>query len=166
MRSRRFYICVMVLTSLAAFVAGAVVTTKAREAILPCVRANRFELVDASGQARAILRVDRWGAGLELLDPAGLKRAQFLARANGSELALVEGNLLRGRFAAYGSGGTELEVFGAGAKVRLFGSPTGEAGLELYNSGREADGTFIVKRDQTSQLRIIAPDGGDAWQAP
>ena len=115
------------------------------QALQPILRAERFELVDASGTVRASLNTEASGAGLTLRDETGTSRVVLVTDPHVGHGLFVTGEATRGAVVVGASTSNTL-----GIQVT---SPDGSKALVQAGS----TGTGFAVAD---------PAGQSIWQAP
>jgi hypothetical protein len=134
-------ICLLVAIAAVAYAAG---KTSASEV----VRAQKFELVDARGEARASLGVDSDGPAFELTDDGGRPRARLFVDADGVGLMLLDE---KGAMRAGLGVGPEGPALGL-----LDGKETARASI-----GVESDGPAVTLWDADRTPRVALASTSD-----
>jgi hypothetical protein len=136
------------------------------------IRAQRFELVDASGAPRAILAMGDSGAMIEVLDEAGQARAQIVQTPEGEyAFAILDAHGTQ----RWGVGTTKRGFVGMGMRD---GSGTFRANMQVADDGsyagfraadeHDAQRLFLGLRNDGSGYGLELQDGTGkvVWTAP
>ena len=142
---------------------------------LPVVRAQRFELVDASGAVTAIVGVDpsRNRPGLYLYDEHGTLRAAFgnvvIGGAYGFFIQNERGVARWVLGAGSGSGFAGFNVRDDAGTIRanIFATDDGAAaGVQTFDQDAKIRTQIGSFADAAPVVRILDADGQPIWQAP
>jgi hypothetical protein len=131
------------------FVGGAMMDRLAPNAVMaanhaPTQTARQFELVDASGSRRAVMRVSPSGtAYLAMYDGHGRDRAEFhVAKEGGASVGFYDQN--------------------GSQRVLLGEAPGGRNGLAIYSNGGRQIASLSVAQDNQASLTLYDPNTGRA----
>lgn len=132
------------------------------------VRADRFEVMDGSGQVRGSLGLDDEGPVLELVDAGGTYRARLETGALGPELQLQgpEGQLRLG-LGDVVQEGAGLSLYDASDRLRLGLAYSGTRGTNLVladDAGRVRVGLTVDSAGP--YLALLGPGGAPTWEQP
>lgn len=132
------------------------------------VRADRFEVVDGSGQVRGSLGLGEEGPVLELVDAAGSYRARLETGALGPELRLdgPEGQLRIG-LGDVVQEGAGLSLYDTSGRLRLGLAYSGPRGTNLVladDAGRVRVGLTVDSAGP--YLALLGPGGAPTWERP
>jgi hypothetical protein len=175
----------MILSQLLAGAVGAVLTLALQQLIAPLptaaqtlppvIQAQRFELVDARGAARGVLRMAPEGTGPEvaLLDEAGQRRATMTQNSEGEYAFLVfdSGGSMRFGVGTTRRGFVGLNVRDGHGVIRsnLYANDDGsDTGFRTW----DADGRVRTKLGSlegdpsTYAVRVFDEQSQVLWQAP
>lgn len=132
------------------------------------IRADRFEVVDGSGQVRGTLGLADEGPYLVLDDPGGSYRARLETGALGPELRLdgPEGQLRLG-LGDVVQEGAGLSLYDASDRLRLGLAYSGTRGTNLVladDAGRVRVGLTVDSAGP--YLALLGPGGAPTWERP
>jgi hypothetical protein len=132
------------------------------------VRAERFELVDSSGQLQAVLGTLEEVVGLTILGPTG--EAQVRAAVSGDGLPIVAVRNPTGStgigLAVRADDTALLNVVSASTGRVAVGAGLGTAGITIHDPADRGRAAIVLRPDGSPGIVLLNEAGQPVWQVP